>query len=172
MWLIKSYGPPSVGHKLPKSCSKMMVHMRAIEDTSFSFLADFDFSEVTNFNKIFQYCQSMESFPSIDLSSVFNFHYAWNNCIALKDFPANMFDNTPPITEYPDLTSFGRAFYNCLLTPQSIENILVSLDVNGQSNLELGIERGNSPKPTWTPAANAAFDNLIAKGWTITYEYP
>ena len=52
----------------------------------------------------------------------------------------------------------------------SIENILVSLVENGATNIELGIDGGtNAAKSTWTAAANTAYDNLIAKGWTISF---
>jgi len=66
--------------------------------------------------------------------------------------------------------AFDRTWLNCALNAQSIENILVSLDTNGNSNSILGIDGGtNAAKTTWSTAANTAYDNLITKGWTITY---
>ena len=77
-----------------------------------------------------------------------------------------MFDTTGTLAS----GGFGSAFQDCALTAQSIENILVSLDANGQSNISLHIGGGtNAAKTTWSTAANDAYDNLIADGWTITY---
>jgi len=77
-----------------------------------------------------------------------------------------MFDTTGVLLA----NAFGGAWQNGALTAQSIENILFSLDTNGQSNIELGIDGGtNAAKSTWTAAANIAYTNLINKGWTITF---
>jgi hypothetical protein len=56
---------------------------------------------------------------------------------------------------------------NPSLTPQSTENILVALDAGGQTGLSTNV--GGCPKSTWTAPAIAAFDSLIAKGWTVTH---
>ena len=65
---------------------------------------------------------------------------------------------------------FQDAFVNCALTAQSIENILVSINVGNTSNGRLGIGGGsNAAKTTWSTAANTAFNLLVARGWTITY---
>ena len=77
-----------------------------------------------------------------------------------------MFDTTVTLNS----DAFEFAWEGCALTAQSIENILVSLDTNGQSNILLGIDLGtNAAKTTWSTAANTAYDNLIAKGWTISF---
>ena len=77
-----------------------------------------------------------------------------------------MFDTTGTLKT----DCFSNTWSGCSLTAQSIENILVSLDANGQENIELGIQGdSNASKDTWTAAANTAYDNLIAKGWTINY---
>jgi hypothetical protein len=66
--------------------------------------------------------------------------------------------------------AFKNAWSSCALTAQSIENILVSLDTNGASNIALSIEGGtNASKTTWSTAANTAYTNLINKGWTISF---
>jgi hypothetical protein len=76
-----------------------------------------------------------------------------------------MFDTTGVLTS----GAFINTFRNCALTAQSIENILVSFDTNGASNITLGINSGtNAGQSSWTAAATTAYNNLIAKGWTIT----
>ena len=77
-----------------------------------------------------------------------------------------MFDTTGTLSS----NAFNSAWTNCALTAQSIENILTSLDINGASNITLHINSGtNASKSTWSTSANDAYDNLIAKGWTISY---
>jgi len=106
------------------------------------------------------------SFPALNFSKGKNFGTCWNSSANLADFPATMFDTTGTLNS----SAFGSAWSGCALTAQSIENILVSLDTNGQSNIELGINGGtNAAKSTWTTAANTAYTNLIDKGWTITF---
>jgi len=124
-----------------------------------------DTSSCTNFNSTWKECTSLSSFPLINTSSGTTFLAAWSDCTALTDFPAGMFNFTGLLK--PD--AFNEAFANCALTPESIENILVSLDTNGASSIELSIDGGtNAAKASWTDAANTAYDNLIAKGWTIS----
>ena len=77
-----------------------------------------------------------------------------------------MFDTTGILVS----NAFDSAWFGCALTSQSIENILVSLDTNGASNILLGLGGGtNAAKTTWSTAANTAYDNLVAKGWTILF---
>jgi hypothetical protein len=77
-----------------------------------------------------------------------------------------MFDATGTLSA----NAFKSAWTSCALTAQSIENILISLDTNGASNITLGINHGtNAGKTTWSTAANTAYTNLINKGWTISY---
>ena len=125
-----------------------------------------DTSSGTGFTAAWQNCSSLTSFPLIDTSSGTNFFYAWNNCTSLTDFPANMFDTTGTLVAI----AFQNAWSNCALTAQSIENILVSLDTNGASSITLDIDGGtNAAKTTWSAAAVTAYDNLIVKGWTISF---
>ena len=124
-----------------------------------------DTSSGVEFGAAWQSCAEIKAFPSLDFSSGENFGGSWNSMSSLTDFPANMFDTTGTLRS----TAFRSAWYNCRLTVQSIENILVSLDTNGQSNIELDLSVGNAPKSTWTPAANTAYTNLINKGWTIAF---
>lgn len=79
-----------------------------------------------------------------------------------------MFDSTGTISG--SATAFRDCWQNCALTAQSIENILVSLDTNGVTNKTTAVDGGtNAAKSTWSTAANTAYDNLINKGWTITF---
>lgn len=109
---------------------------------------------------------NLVSFPQLNFSSAQRFTNSWRTSNGLANFPANMFDTTGTLTS----DAFNATWEDCALTAQSIENILVSLDTNGQSNILLGINGGtNAAKTTWSTAANTAYDNLIAKGWTISF---
>jgi len=144
--------------------------------TSFSFtwfncssLASFqliDTSSGTDFSGAWLNCDSLTNFPLIATSSGTNFSFTWRDCSSLTSFPANMFDTTGTLVS----GAFDRTWFGCALTAQSIENILVSLDTNGASSITLGIDGGtNAAKTTWSTAAVTAYDNLIVKGWTITF---
>jgi hypothetical protein len=131
--------------------------------TSFALI---DTSSGTMFNNAWNGCSGLSSFPQIDTSSGTNFFRGWFQCFGLSSFPANMFDTTGTLSA----NAFKNAWSGCALTAQSIENILVSLDTNGASNIALGIEGGtNAAKTTWSTAANTAYTNLINKGWTISF---
>jgi hypothetical protein len=97
----------------------------------------------------------------LDFSSGTNFANAWNKCTSLTTFPANMFDNTGSIFQ------FNNAFANTALTAQSIENVLTSLDTNGATGKNIRFSGTSAGKSTWSTAANTAYDNLVAKSWTI-----
>ena len=150
-----------------------------------------DTSSGTSFAFSWSQCSGLTSFPTLDLSSALDVSQAWNGCsnlvefpsvdfssvtgsfrrtwyfnTSLTTFPANMFDN---ISSTPS-NGFEDAWRSCALTAQSIENILTSLDTNGQQNISLGISSGtNAGKSTWSSAANTAYNNLITKGWTISF---
>ena len=153
-------------------------------------VATMDFSNATSTNALFRGCSAMTdvtglkvdntitmssafyktqitSFPSgINWPKCEQFINTWLECSSLTDVPTGVFDTTGVLQS----DAFDGAFKDCALTAQSIENILVSLDTNGQSNIELGIDSGtNAAKSTWTAAANTAYTNLINKGWTITF---
>ena len=123
-------------------------------------------SSATDFYRAWRDCSSMTSVAQINVSSGTNFRQAWINCTSLADFSANVFDTTGVLTA----SAFTQTWQNCALTAQSIENILVSLDTNGASGIDLGLDGGtNASKATWTAAANTAYDNLIGKSWTISF---
>jgi hypothetical protein len=124
-----------------------------------------DTSSGSNFNYTWRGCTSLTSFPLIDTSSGTTFSNSWANCSSLTSFPANMFDTTGTLIS----SAFDVAWTNCALTAQSIENILVSLDTNGATGIILSINGGTTAgQSSWTAAATTAYNNLIAKGWTIT----
>ena len=125
-----------------------------------------DTSSGTSFGNAWRDCSNLTSFPLIDTAAGTNFKYTWYNCNSLTSFPANMFDTTGTLIS----NAFNLAWSSCALTAQSIENILVSLDTNGASNITLSISGGtNAGKTTWSAAANTAYDSLIVKGWTISF---
>ena len=125
-----------------------------------------DTSSGEDFFAAWRYCSGLTSFPLIDTSSGTTFTYAWLNCTSLTSFPANMFDTTGVLVA----NAFATAFQGCALTAQSVENILVSLDTNGATGITLDINGGTTAGQTsWTAAATTAYNNLIAKGWTVSY---
>lgn len=125
-----------------------------------------DTSSGTIFTAAWNGCDELTAFPSLDFSSATTFGNAWRDCFALATYPANVFDSTGTLAAF----AFSKAWRNCALSAQSIENILTSLDANGASNVSLGINGGtNASKATWSTAANTAFNSLINKGWSISY---
>ena len=144
------------------------------------------------FTGTWKQCQSLTEFPStISFPEGTTFSGTWNNC-RFTSFPPtkypkatsmpNAWASNPNLATFPSDNSqnvfnsmgtllsnaFGDAWAGCALTAQSIENILVSLDANGSSNIDLGIQGGtNADKSTWTANAITAYDNLISKGWDI-----
>ena len=123
-----------------------------------------NFSKGKTFLRTWQACKSLTSFPSVDFSSATDFRKAWHRCENLTDFPPNQFDTTGTLQH----DAFTEAFTDCALTAQSIENILVSLDTNGQTNCVLGLQGGtNATEDTWSQAAKDAHDSLLAKDWII-----
>ena len=123
-------------------------------------------SSGTNFTNTWRGCTGITTFPSLDFSSATRLDYAWMSCQSLTTYPANQFDTTGTLIS----NAFHNSLRSCALTAQSIENILTSLDTNGAQNITLHIGGGtNAGKSTWSTAANTAYNNLITKGWTISY---
>jgi hypothetical protein len=121
-------------------------------------------------------CSTLTNFPSLIFTSsvtgnatdppsaASGFVSSWENCSSLTNFPANRFNNVT------NCNRFLEAWTGCALTAQSIENILVSINAAGTSNGNLGIGGGtNAAKTTWSTAANTAYNALVARGWTITF---
>lgn len=115
-------------------------------------------SSGTNFYATWRDCSSLTSFPLLDVSSGVNFGQAWFGCTSLVNFPAGMFDSC-------SATAFNGAWFNCALTQQSVDNILVSLDTAGQSNGTVGLNGGTSAAPG--AAGLVAITSLQGKGWTV-----
>ena len=133
-------------------------------------LQTFPFVETKNistFEAFCQSCTSLTAFPKLDFTAAARFNGAWYGCTSLAHFPPNMFDKTGDFTGN---NHFGNAWYYCALTAQSIENILVSLDTNGDTGISLGIHGGsNALYSTWSQAAKDALTSLQGKGWTVSY---
>lgn len=122
---------------------------------------------VGNFENFCLGCASLTAFPKLDFTAGFKFNGAWSGCTSLADFPPKMFDKTGNLTS---TNNFASAWNNCALTAQSIENILVSLDTNGDTSISLGISGGtNAAYSTWSQAAKDALTSLQNKSWTVTY---
>ena len=122
-------------------------------------------SSGTNFSTTWS-STGITTFPSLDFSSGTTFAGGWRESTSLTTYPANRFDSTGTLVS----TAFNNSWFQCALTAQSIENILTSLDTNGAQNITLGIQGGsNAAKSTWSTAANTAYNNLITKGWTISF---
>jgi len=115
------------------------------------------FGSVTDFYATWFNCSSLTSFPLIDTSSGNSFSNAWRGCSSLTTFPANAFDTNIA-------SNYTNAFNTTNLSTQSIDDILVSLDVSGVSNGTFTQSGGSTPSATGL----AAKTNLINKGWTVT----
>lgn len=108
----------------------------------------------------FRDCFLISSVPDgIDFSGATNCQTLFGDCVSLTDFPANAFDSCVA-------TNYNGAFDNCALTQQSVDNILISVDIAGQSDGILGISGGTNSPPG--PAGLTAKANLEARGWTVT----
>ena len=147
-----------------------------------------DVSGIFNFQQAWYGCTNLTSFPSLTYTNGFTFiltwsesgltsfpkdspstfpvavtfRRAWKNCPALADIPSGLFDGCTAVT-------FFEAFNDCpVLTAQSIENILVSIESNNTSNGTLGFGGTTAGESTWTSTALTAKASLVSRGWTIT----
>ena len=130
-------------------------------------LPAFDLSSANNLQGFASNATSLASLPAFTFTSILGrIDQAFKGCSSLTDVPANLFDNCSGLSSL----AFDSTFLICALTAQSIENILVSLDTSGSTGVTLSLDGGtNAGKSTWSTAANTAYDSLIAKGWTITF---
>ena len=147
----------------------------AWDGNAFSTFPALNFSSATSMGYTWNGCSNLTEFPALSAAQRFSsamvngsapyggFRGTWGNCTSLTTFPPNIFDDVINCTE------FVYAFQNCALTAQSIENILVSIDTANTSNGTLSLNGGtNAGQSTWTAAATTAYNNLIARGWTIS----
>ena len=103
------------------------------------FIPWFRFLKCTEVDQAWNGCSNLVEFPSVDFSSITDsFRRTWYFNTSLTTYPANQFDNisSTPSNGFED---DGEV----ILTAQSIENILISLDTNGQ-NITLGLLGGSS----------------------------
>lgn len=129
-------------------------------------------SKVTNFNAAWRNCTGLSDFPLMDVSSASSFFTTWTICTALQNFPSNFFDGWSGV---PSSNALRGTWDECwALTAQSVENILVSIDVSGQSALGITLNIGNERDITidynvatgaLSSATNTAIANLKVKGW-------
>ena len=125
-----------------------------------------DTSSGTNFGAAWFGCNSLTSFPPLDVSNGTTFNAAWFLCSSLANFPANFFDSW---TGTPANNCFVSAWYGCVLTATSVENILNSIDTSGQSAPASGVDIAiNYNTGTGTPSVATAVTNLKSRNWTIT----
>jgi hypothetical protein len=84
----------------------------------------------------------------------------------ITDVPANLFDTQTVCTNYGDCFMVGN-----ILTQQSVENVLVSVNysatTNSLTNGTLGLRGDGS---ALSAAAIVARDSLLALGWTLTLD--
>tara|TARA_R110000737_G_scaffold205738_1_gene224245 strand:- start:216 stop:1097 length:882 start_codon:yes stop_codon:yes gene_type:complete len=139
------------------------------------------FSSVESFYGMFGVCTSLTSIPLIDTSAGRNFRLFAFGCNSLTTFPNLNFDNgtdffavnySSPIVNFPlnmfdnqTASNFSLAFSQTNLSTQSIDGILVSIDVSGVLNGNFNQGGGQAP----SSIGIAAKDNLLAKGWSISY---
>ena len=122
---------------------------------------------IGNFENFCHSCSSLTAFPRLDFTAGYKFNSAWYRCTSLAYFPPKMFDKTGDLS---GTNNFSNAWTDCALTAQSIENILVSLDANGDTGISLGLSQGtNAAYSTWSQAAKDALTSLQGKSWTVTY---
>jgi photosystem II stability/assembly factor-like uncharacterized protein len=115
----------------------------------------------TDLSNAWRNCASFTRLPLLDLSSATSLQSAWRDCSNLSYVPPKIFDNCLA-------TDLSYAFINCSLTSPSVDNILVSLDVAGQSNGTVDITGGSNLAPS--VAGLIALANLEARGWTVNVE--
>ena len=137
--------------------------------TSFPLL---DTSSVSNMYQAWSNCNSLTSFPLLDTSSSTYMAGAWAGCNALTDFPPNMFDSIPE--SWGSLFYLKGAFAGCPLSPQSLENILVSVAHGAQNSINGPRENGVitfEASIEMTLAAEEAAADLILLGWSLDFSY-
>ena len=133
--------------------------------TGLTSFPDLNYSAGTNFSNAWRGCTGVTSWSQSDhalmIATAIFFYDTWNGCTNLVDFPANVFYGS-------SAWRFNNAWKDCPnLSPQSIENILTSLDTAGVSNGYAGFGGTTTAESSWTATALSAKTSLVNKGWTI-----
>lgn len=114
-------------------------------------------------------CRSLTHFPKIPFLNGKTFYHSWCGCKKLEHFPPNVFDKLYG-------TMYDNAFYGtwsrCNLTTESIENILVSINVaniipHGNKNI---ISIGTNRYTKLTNETYEAIQSLKNKNWIVEIE--
>jgi hypothetical protein len=143
--------------------------------TSLQTVPNFDYSSARFFDGVFQNSGLVKFDSAVPFgANASTFRDCWKDCSNLRDFAPGQFDNILPSetvsTNSGLFSAFIGTFQGCALTAASIENILVSLAKTKTRNVRLDINGGtNAPKSTWTSNAIIAYNSLISRGWTITF---
>lgn len=127
-----------------------------------------NFSSATDVEEMFESCTSLVTIPSgITWGSITITDEFCNGCTSLANFPAGVFDTG---TLSSTSSQHRYQFQNCALTAQSIENILVSFNTNTNVVPNIYVNGGtNAAYSTWSSTAIAAYNSLITKGTNIYY---
>jgi hypothetical protein len=130
----------------------------------FSFQPNLNLGSATLFDRTWKNCSSLTSFPFTGVDSGTAFTNTWEGCTSLETFPPNMFNAC-------SASNYAGAWFGCALSPQSIENILVSVDASEVAGGTLNVDGGNNAcYENWTAPAFEAFVSLtVKKGWTIFF---
>ena len=135
-----------------------------------------DFPLSQDFFQAWSKCSTLTSFPQIDVSTGKRFTLAWQTCSNLTTFPAGLFDNWSPPSLFDQV--FNETWGSCTsLTPQSVENILVSIAASGVYGTDTGLSSGTQlvdneididyDGGNLSTATTTAITNLKTKNWVI-----
>ena len=151
----------------------------AVNLETFSMSKEVDFGKVQSMNFAFT-GTAVTDIPS--LSPPFyrtgSFTGCWANCTKLKYYRSGFIKITATNSDAP----FQDAFFNCALTPESIEGVLEDVSwfsvfndgSNGQpappAVTQVNVSGGtNAPYSQWTAGAKQSLTALEARGWTVLY---
>lgn len=117
-----------------------------------------DFSQSGGMEYAFYRCSSLTTLQLAQFQKGPSFRYGFRECTSLVNFPPNVFDQCLS-------TNYVYAFVECALSQQSVDNIIVSVDVSGVTDGTLHLYGGTNAAPG--AAGQAAKTSLEGKGWTV-----
>lgn len=119
-----------------------------------------DLSQITNSDGsfIFGSCERLTYVPPMDFSKFTKLRGGWLNCRSLTAFPLNSFDNSI-------CSDLSFAFRGCGLDQESVDGILISVDLCGVLDGKLDIDGGSNSTPS--SLGLTAKTNLTNKGWVV-----